>query len=438
MRAGRVLGAWVVAAAAVVQAGAAHAEADELVHRATALEASGKASEAYELLAPAAAGRMGDPDFDFALGVAAADSGRPGEAIVALQRVLAVQPDNARVRAEIARVYAMAGDIDTARATYDTVVNDPTVPDPVRQRLGRLVRDYDRQMAGGGGVTGFLEGEAGWDGNINAATDLTSITLPVFAFLGPATLTGSATRMDSAYGQVQGGVSGVAGLSRQTRAYASALGSWRDNTDGREFDQGGLIGTAGLSHTLTGGQTLALSGQVQRLWIGHDGYRTGYGVIGQATTPAAGGALSLQLQAFGFDYDGDRPRDAERYGAALTWAGRIAFVGATVGEERTRRSGARHLGYQYGGLQAGVEYPLGERVALTGAASFEARDYKAADPLFLAGRKDDQLDLAAGVRWVVAEHLSLRPRVTWTRNDSNLALYDYSRTAASVAVRYEF
>ncbi|WP_417617104.1 tetratricopeptide repeat protein, partial [Parasphingorhabdus sp.] len=55
--------------------------------------------------------RVGDPDYDMTLGLAALDSGRYGEAILAFQRVLAVQPDNARAQAELARAYAMAGDV---------------------------------------------------------------------------------------------------------------------------------------------------------------------------------------------------------------------------------------------------------------------------------------------------------------------------------------
>ena len=41
--------------------------------------------------------------------------------------------------------------------------------------------------------------ELGYDGNINTATGLSSITLPLFSFLGPAALTGPATRMDDGY-----------------------------------------------------------------------------------------------------------------------------------------------------------------------------------------------------------------------------------------------
>ena len=53
------------------------------------------------------------------------------------------------------------------------------------QRFDRLVRDYDRQIAGGGmHVSGFLDLSGGWDSNITTATDPTQITIPLFAGLG--------------------------------------------------------------------------------------------------------------------------------------------------------------------------------------------------------------------------------------------------------------
>ena len=418
----------------------AAAATDALVTRALALEQQNRAGEAFSLLIPHMAERAGDPDYDYALGLAAEDSGRPGVAIAAFQRVLAVQPDQSRARAEIARVYATTGDIDSARAAFDTVQNDPTVPDPVRARIGKLVRDYDRQIAGGGtSLTGFGEAEVGYDGNVNSATGLTSITLPVFAFLGPATLSGTATRQGEGFYQLQGGASLATAFSRQTRGYVSLLGNWRDNFKSNLFDQAALTGTAGVSHSLASGPVLSLSGQVQLFWLGHTGYRTSYGAIGRVSLPEAGGAaLSFQGQYFRYDHDNDPSRDADRVTASADYSGKRWFVGAGGGRERTLQNIARHLGYWFASAQAGTETPLNERTAILAGASAERREYSANDPLFLSARRDTQLDASLGLRYIVMRAISLRPRVTYTRNFSNIALYDYSRVTASLALRAEF
>ena len=74
----------------------------------------------------------------------------------------------------------------------------------------------------------FADLEGGYDSNVNAATSATTITLPAFAFLGPATLGGGATRVGAGFVQAQAGISATSGLSRQTGIYGSVLGLWRD------------------------------------------------------------------------------------------------------------------------------------------------------------------------------------------------------------------
>lgn len=413
---------------------------DATITQALALQGKGQSEAAYQMLAPLGDTRAGDPDYDYVLGIAAADTGRFGEAISALQRVIAVQPQNSAARAELARVYGLAGDVDTARAQFDTVLDDPTTPDPVRQRISRLVRDYDQRIRGGKDeVTGFVDAEIGYDGNVNTATGLTSITLPVFAFLGPAALTGAATRMDDGYYQAQAGLSGSTAASRQDRLYASVLGSWRDNFASDLFDQAAVTGSAGASHGFANGDAASLSAQVQRFWLDRTGYRTSAGAVAQYTTRLSrGSALSAQAQYFRLNYDNDPARDANRYAVTLTYANRTTFMGVGAGAEATVRRTARNLGYWFAAAQAGTETPVANNVAVLAGASVEHRDYRGIEPLFLKSRTDTQVDLSAGIRIALGGGLSLRPRVTYTRNFSNIALYDYSRVTGSAAIRFEF
>lgn len=418
----------------------AQAATDEVVTRALALHVDGKAADAFALLSPLEAERAGDPDFDYALGLAAADTGRSGRAIAALQRVLAVQPTNAQARAEIARVYAMAGDIDTAKTEFDTVIADPSLPDPVRQQLNGLSRKYGQAMRGGPKrLNGFLDVESGYDSNVNAATSATSITLPVFAFLGPATLGGGATRQSEAFVQAQGGLSVEAPLSRQTKLFGSALGLWRDAFNGKAFDQAAATGTLGIAHTSVTGDVASLSVQGQQFWLAHDGYRASYGAIGQYTRRLKDGdALSIAVQYATIDYKTDILRDANRVTGTVSYAGKKVYASIGGGKEAPRRSAGRHLGYWLASAQAGIEQPLSDRFSLAAGVSAEHRNYAGADPLFAKGRRDTQLDASLSLRAIIGKRLTLRPRVTYTRNESNLALYDYDRLTASVSLRMEF
>lgn len=401
---------------------------------------SGNAEQAYALLSPQAVERAGDPEFDYLLGLSALDTGRVAEAIVALQRVLAVQPANAQARAELARAYALAGDADTARREFDTIVADPTLPDPVRQRFYGIMRDMDRQMAGGGSsLTGFLEAGAGHDSNINTATASSSLVIPLFAALGPAALSGGASAQDDGFWRAEGGVSLLHGLSRQTRVFASGLASIKDNIDDDAFDQSVVTGTAGVGHTFASRQVLSGTVQAQRFWLSGSGYRNSVGAIVQLTTPVRGGAaVSVAAQVFDLDYVGDPLRDARRSSIGVSYAGRSGIVSGQFGQEETDGSAADHFSHRFAALSAAFQHPLSPAIALEANVGAEIRDYQAADPLFLTTREDRQWDVGVGLRVQVTPNLSLRPRVAYSRNDSNIALYQYDRVTASISLRTEF
>ena len=429
-----------VAAVCAVLASPAMASVDPVVQRALLLEKQGKAHEAYALLAPLSEQRSNDPDLNYALGLAASDSGHLPEAILAFQRVLAVQPDNAEARAEIARAYARLGDVESARAQFDNVLADPTIPDPVRQRFTGIVRDLDSVRHGGERtVSGFVEASGGYDSNINAATNLTSITLPVLAFLGPATLSGPATAQDSGFLGADGGISVKLPLSAQTSVYASGLADAKFNTRAPTFDQVVATGTAGIAHTLANHDVASLSGQYQAFWLDGTHYRSAYGAIGQYTLNLREGrALSFGAQYYRLAYPTDRQRDANRFLASVSYAGRIAVVTATGGIEDTVQAGAENLSNTFFSLRGSVEKPVAQCIAVVASLGAESRFHHADDPLFLMRRHDGQVDASLGLKVLLTRDIYVRPSVTYTRNFSNIALYDYRRFTASVAVRAEF
>src|SRR5512146_895783 len=99
---------------ALLFAFAAGASADAFTDRAKRLIEQGQQKAAYDLLLPQESARAGDPVYDYLLGIAANDMHDYERAVFALERVLAVQPNNALARAEIAKAYFAMGERETA------------------------------------------------------------------------------------------------------------------------------------------------------------------------------------------------------------------------------------------------------------------------------------------------------------------------------------
>ena len=428
-----------VALIAIATAAPAAASSDPLVKTASDLIKAGKSAQAYALLRPQRDASASDPDYNYALGLAAMDSNHVTEAILAFQRVLAITPDQTQARAELARAYAMSGDIDTARREFDTVAGDPTIPDPVRQRFNTVVKRLDRTLKPGSNLTGFVEAGGGYDSNVNAATSAAQLLIPVFSFLGPATLSTDARSQSDGFGSIAGGISEDFGFDRQSHVFASLLGTARFNGTQSQLNQTLGTATVGYSYTAANHDVASISAQTQQFLLGGARYRSATGIIAQYTHRLAGGsALSAQVEGFDIVYPTDRLRNARRFGGAITYAARHFYIAAQGGHEAARNAQADNLSNAYGGLRASFDYRLAGKVAVFGTFAFETRRYDAADQLFLIRRRDNQYDASLGLHIALLPHVSFNPQVGYTRNDSNIAIDDYRRFTAAATVRFEF
>ena len=86
----------------------------------------------------------------------------------------------------------------------------------------------------------------------------------------------------------------------------------------------------------------------------------------------------------------------------------------------------------------GAEIPVAPRLAVVAGAALDLRRYDQRDLLFLVEREDERIDASLGLKYLISSNIYLRPRVTYTRNWSNIALYDFDRWTASVGVRIEY
>ena len=97
--------------------GHAPAAAPDLAKAEELLRAN-RAAEAYDLLEPFEFEEAGNLKYDYLLGVAALNSGKPDKATLVFERVLALEPRYLGVRLDLGRAYFQIGDL--ARATQES------------------------------------------------------------------------------------------------------------------------------------------------------------------------------------------------------------------------------------------------------------------------------------------------------------------------------
>lgn len=438
-----------VLAAAVVLCALAAPPVNAAVQQSTLDEAksllqAGNAEQAYDLLIPLEAEHAGEPAYDYLLGLAALDSGHTTRAVFALERVLAVQPDHQQARAELARAYFELGETARARAQFEEVQREG-VPAAVSETIDRyLSAIHEGAMASRKRYRAWASLSFGYDSNVNSATGDTSVAVPALGGL-VVNLLPSGVEEDDVFGELGGGFSVRYPVGVDVDAIAGASALFKENNTESDFATGTIGGHLGF--TVNNGPdryTAAL--QAENFQVGHDTFRNALGGLLQwsrALTLTSQGSAYIQVTRL--KYPDQSIRDATRYvtgvGYSRVFPGRYrpsAYLGLYGGTEDEIHAGVPWLGHDFVGVRTGGQIYLSDRTAVYGSADFEYKNYGGTEPLFLKGRDDRRLELSAGVHFVPAPKWRITPHIDYTRNDSNISIFEFDRVMAAVTVRRVF
>ena len=429
-----------------VKAGAAGEPAarQKLLHDADQLIKSGKAEEAYALLAPEQSKRAGDPDYDYLLGIAALDSGRPNEAIFALERVLAVKPKHLQARAEIARAYMETGEKAAAKQEFEAVQSQ----NPPAEVNATIQRFLDAINQGQGGpstmLNGYLEASIGNDSNVNSATASDQVAIPAFGG-AVATLDATGVQTRDSFATVSGGANVRHPLSPEWSVFGGVNLNERKNSSQHLFNTGEMDGNVGLS-LAQAKDSYSVALQLQGFNVDNKRYRNASGMTLQWQRDLQGSIqASSYFQYTNLKYPDQTVRDANRYVLGAAYASMlsgdyapVAYGGLYGGQEKVKDSSRPDLGHKLFGLRTGGELSIYAQTKLFGSLSIESRRYGGDDTFFLVTRKDTQSDLKVGLNYVMDKLWTLTPQISYTKNKSNIVIYDYKRSMISLGLRRDF
>jgi tetratricopeptide (TPR) repeat protein len=416
----------------------------KLLQDADKLIRSGRAADAYALLEPEQSGRAGDPDYDYLLGIAALDSGRPTLAIFALERVLAVQPKHLQARAEIARAYFATGEKDAAKQEFETVQSQ-NPPREVNATIQKFLDAINQGQDGKGTVLGgYLDVSVGNDSNVNSATASNQVAIPAFGG-AIATLNASGVETRDSFATVSGGANVRHALFPDWQVFGGANMNLRANSSRHVFNTGGIDGNVGLNLTKAE-DSYSAALQVQSFSIDNKRYRDGAGMTLQWQRDLKNSSqASSYIQYTDLKYPDQPVRDARRYVVGAAYADVMSgdyapavYAGLYAGKEKEKQAGVPYLGHKLYGVRVGGELPVYPQTRLFGSVSVETRSYGGEDPFFLVTRKDTQADLKLGIHHVMDKFWTLTPQLGYTKNKSNIVINDYKRSIVSVGLRRDF
>lgn len=429
----------------------------DLLREADAMLKGGKPADAYNLLEPKEGDYSGDVGFDYLLGIAALDSGKPDRATIAFERVLIVDPNFSGARLDLARAFFAMGSDDLAKSEFEIVLTQ-SPPEQVKV----LVQKYlavieERRKAKIQQVTAYLEASVGHDNNVTAATpDFTGGVFGAYSFPG-VIATGSALHYAAMYSGLSGGVDLTRLVSEQNGINLFA------GVDVKQRTYAGISAMNNLNLDLRAGFSMAKGDNNYRLTGTFGQFRQpGFGTNGNRDTAGLGAEWKRSFgtrdqMAWSVNYSQPRnqmspTQDTNQTALSASWLHLFEGKFTPLIFANLNRSVDK-------ALQPLVEG--GANVDRTGTgvlAHFQFTPLANTDLFLMAGwtiRHDDSpgarssglVDFyARDVTRNVNIGVTVRPWTKWsikgtvafTNNNSNLSLYQYSRTDSSVSVRRDF
>ena len=424
---------------------------EKAMQQADALVKAGKPGEAYDLLEPMEFERSGEVRYDYLLGISALDSGKAAKATLAFERVLAVDPNFAGARLDMARAYYQLGDLPRAQKEFNTVLKQ-NPPPAAKATIQKYLAAIDAQMhAKETRITGYLEATAGHDSNVNTSTAQGQVAVPALGNLIFA-LNSTSLKTEDYYAGWAGGANIVHPVNEDVAIFGGVNLRQRGNMSQTAFDTMNLAGTVGGIFTIGKQDSLRLGFVDGQYTLGSVRYYDNTGLNGEwrhVFNPANQMSVFGQQTQYRFvesaRFTGISSQNFDQSVAGASWlhvmpdGKSTAFGSLFYGQEDdvtgTRPDGAKRF---YGIRVGGQASMMNEKMDFFANAGWNYGTYSRQNAFFLVNRRDALYDATAGLNWHWDKLWTVRPQLTLTHNQSNISIYSYDRTDISVTVRRDF
>lgn len=438
---------------------------EKLLRDADGLIKAGKPADAYALLEPFEFGRSGEVRFDYLLGIAALDSGKPDKATLAFERVLAVDPNFAGARLDMARAYYQLGDLSRAKAEFEEVMkqNPPEAARVTIQKYLDAIAAYEQAKRTR--VSAYVEGAVGYDSNIANSSTQSFTFAPNSPWSGifPGNQLPPAAKLTGSYEGINAGADIAHSLNNEWSVIAGGDLRQHGNMVQTVYDTTSIDGRAGVVYgvkedvyrmTLTGGQlysansmrrdSLGVSGEWQHIFSPADQMSVfvQYGQNRAAGFPATSPTTDARIEG-----NTDQFVFGESLVHVMDDGKQTLFGGVYAGKEwdvapvvsAGLPNGGRADGKKlFGGFRAGMQASFSDDWDGLASLGWQSANYRNVNNMIMRTRSEKLYDLTVAAIWHLDKFWTVKPQIALNQKRSNINLYSFDRMDVSLTIRRDF
>ncbi|MDX8384979.1 MAG: porin family protein [Gallionella sp.] len=432
-------------------------QADQLIH-------DNKPDEAYALLSSNEAEHAGDPRFDYIMGIAALDSGKPDHAASAFERAMAANADFTAARLELGRAYFQLGDFERAKSAFETTLAQVTSEEIRADINGYLDEISIRAAARNTYITGFVGLTVGHDSNFNNSTKEPRVRLFdaqnwVIHTIDPVNM-----KVSGSYYAAEAGFQIDQDLTSQWGVFASMAYRHRTPFNQATSKTANLDMRAGLQYE-THNNLFRVNVVMGKLNSGsiHNSHTSGiYSDWQHFFTPRIQMNVFIQSMQYRYAELLLKPNDMNQQALGIGWVYELddeatsLFGSMYSGSEKDISSsinvnmpglgvvtinpgGGRNDGTKtFSGLRIGGQLIVNDKSTLFTDAGFQSGDYGKTNQQFNVKRMDQIYDISLGMNWLWDQSWTISPKFTYLHNESNIDIYTHDRSDVSLTISRDF
>lgn len=396
---------------------------------------------AYQLATLMLDENEGNSEFDYLYALSAIETGHPGQAVFALERLVFAHPGDMHARLDLARVLFLIGDYESSRVQFKQVLAIGP-PDNVREKIVLFLSEIDKKMAGNRlSLHGLVAVSVSADNNINSATSSESVTVPA---LGIIQLNDASIKEDD----IQTGIKSMFIIERKRNKrsllFAEISVDNKNNLKSDIFDTSLLSYQVGYKF-VTRNYQVKLPFQYQGLQVNNESIRSIKNITVEMERLAHGSNYtpSFFMQAGQTRYLNQANRDmyyiVGGYGRSFSYSlkTRMSMMGF-VGNELAVNAIGKHFGRIYYGIKSSLKRAVTTKNMAYSNIVVQASSYHDTYPAFDVVRTDYFAQLSLGWSYRHNKHIHYKSDLQYYINQSNISLFEYDRAAFIVSAEYIF
>jgi tetratricopeptide (TPR) repeat protein len=398
----------------------------------------GKPLDALDLLSPYEFEYAGEKEYDYLLGLSLLDSGQASQSVFAFQRVLAIDPNFAGARMELARAYFDMSEFELARAEF-TTLQTLSPPANVQSTIDKyLAAIRNRTLRNKRGFSGYLQFGAGNDSNANSAPAVDS-------FLG-FNLADESRETESPLISTIGGLSYDLPVSYFRTYFVRSNINHRSNSDATFSNTLSFDISAGIRQSFKDGDSTTLSIQTYSTDVDGSSNNKGYNINGQYNLGfSASNQLGIFARIGAIDYVDDfNIKDSSQIVGGVSWihvlglSSRPSLITTLIVGEDDPDVSTSPYARTFSGLRFTAATAITHQLNLFASIGSTTSDYDGEFFGLPDERSDDFSQLTLGMNWRFDKNWSFKALLNQSENSSNIDLFDYDRTELMLIARSDF